>query len=41
MMMTINLNLLGVFKGMGYIYFDYITGGKQAKLLEELMIDKE
>jgi len=36
MMMFVNLNLLGVFKGLSFYYYDKITGGTQASLLNEL-----
>mmetsp|Transcript_7341 Transcript_7341/g.10850 ORF Transcript_7341/g.10850 Transcript_7341/m.10850 type:complete len:147 (+) Transcript_7341:13-453(+) len=36
MMMFVNLNLLGVFKGLSFYYYDKITGGTQTSLLNEL-----
>ncbi|CAG9311595.1 unnamed protein product [Blepharisma stoltei] len=38
-MMFINLNLLGIFKGLTFFYFDKYTGGEQISLINEISED--
>lgn len=35
MMMFVNLNLLGMFKGVSYYYFDWVTGGRKEGGVEQ------